>query len=49
MDFYKWKNLSEILKRVDSDRSERDLSDKTIRIWNFSMNWKLWLKKANEN
>ena len=37
--------------RVESDWSERDLSDKTIRIWEFPFSWKLesYVKKTAEN
>ena len=43
MDFYR-------CKMIDSDRSERDLTDETISIWNFPFCWKLAKnKKTAEN
>ena len=32
INFYRWKNNFQISNRVHSNRSERDLSDETIRI-----------------
>ena len=34
------------LKRAESHRSEQDISDETIRFWNFPFSRKLWLKKT---
>ena len=36
------------LKWVYSDRSERDISDETIRIWNFLFSRKLWWKNCRK-
>ena len=40
--FYKWKKYIYIIKRVDSDRSNLDLADETIIIYNFPHSQKLW-------
>ena len=43
--FYRYKNIFLIWNRVNSDRSELDHSDETIRIKNFPLSRQLWWKK----
>ena len=35
-------------KKTDSDRFERDISDRTIRIRNFNLSQKVWQKKSRK-
>ena len=38
IDYFKWRNICLMYNKVDSDRSELDLSDDTIRIQDFYLN-----------
>ena len=46
IDFFKWKNIFLIYNKLDSDRSELDLSDETVRNSNFV---KSYDEKTTEN